>query len=119
LKNFAVLESVSGDYLLSPAYDLINTRLHVDDTPFALDDGLMETGFRSPGYQKTGYPEYNDFVNFGIAIGVIEKRIEKLLSQFCERQTMVETLINHSYLSESSKRGYLLGYATRRNQICK
>lgn len=119
LKNFAVLESVSGDYLLSPAYDLVYTRLHVDDTPFALDDGLMETEFRSQGYQRTGYPEYNDFINFGIAIGVIEKRIEKLLSQFCERQTMLETLISHSYLSESSKRGYLLGYATRRNQICK
>ena len=119
LKNFAVLESVNGDYLLSPAYDLICTRLHVDDTPFALVEGLMETEFRSPGYQRTGYPEHSDFVNFGNAIGVSEKRIEKLLAPFCERQTMVEKLINHSYLSESSKRGYLLGYETRRNQLCK
>ncbi|MBK9506846.1 MAG: HipA domain-containing protein [Bacteroidetes bacterium] len=32
LKNFSLLESSSGDYLLSPAYDLLNTNLHVDDT---------------------------------------------------------------------------------------
>jgi len=31
LKNFSLLESSKGDYFLSPAYDLINTRLHVDD----------------------------------------------------------------------------------------
>ena len=29
LKNFALFESGSGDYLHSPAYDLINTRIHV------------------------------------------------------------------------------------------
>ena len=28
LKNFSLLESTNGDYLLSPAYDLINSRIH-------------------------------------------------------------------------------------------
>ncbi len=32
LKNFSLIESNSGDYLLSPAYDLINTRIHIDDS---------------------------------------------------------------------------------------
>ena len=119
LKNFAVLESVNGDYLFSPAYDLIHTRIHVDDTCFALDGGLLETEFRSPGYQRTGNSENRDFFNFGKAVGVGENRVEKLLALFCEQQPMVEELINHSYLSESSKRGYLLGYNTRRNQLNK
>ena len=35
LKNFSLLESSSGDYLLSPAYDLVNTKLHVDDKHYA------------------------------------------------------------------------------------
>ena len=37
LKNFSVLETESGDFRLSPAYDLINTKLHVDDRIFALE----------------------------------------------------------------------------------
>ena len=41
LKNFSLLESSNGDYLLSPAYNLVNTRLHVDDKEFALNKGLF------------------------------------------------------------------------------
>ena len=39
LKIFSVLETESGDFRLSPAYDLINTKLKVDDRIFALDKG--------------------------------------------------------------------------------
>ena len=42
LKNFSVLETESGDFRLSPAYALINTKLHVDDRIFALDKGLLK-----------------------------------------------------------------------------
>lgn len=52
LKNFSLLESETGDYLLSPAYDLINTRLHVDDTDFALDKGLFEDNYQSETFKK-------------------------------------------------------------------
>jgi serine/threonine-protein kinase HipA len=40
-KNFSILETPMGDYRLSPAYDLLNSRIHVDDKDFALDDGLL------------------------------------------------------------------------------
>ena len=46
LKNFSVLETESGDFRLSPAYDLINTKLHVDDRIFALDKGLLKDNTR-------------------------------------------------------------------------
>lgn len=119
LKNFAALETQNGDYLLSPAYDLIDTRIHVDDTNFALNGGLIGEDLRSAGYRRTGNPEHADFISFGKAIGVSEKRIEKLLAPFCERQDMVEVLVSHSYLSEPTKRGYLLHYNTRRDQLSK
>ncbi|SFN87223.1 HipA-like C-terminal domain-containing protein [Salegentibacter flavus] len=41
LKNFAILETPMGDHWLSPAYDLLNTRIHVDDSDFALEEGLL------------------------------------------------------------------------------
>lgn len=117
LKNFAALETPNGDYMLSPAYDLVDTRIHVDDTPFALSGGLLEDTLRSAKYSRTGNPEYSDFVTFGKEIGIPENRIEKLLSPFCERQLRVEELIRHSYLNEPTKRAYLLHYNTRRNQL--
>lgn len=54
LKNFSLLESTNGDYLLSPAYDLINTKLHVDDTDFALEKGLFADEFQSGQFKKPG-----------------------------------------------------------------
>jgi serine/threonine-protein kinase HipA len=117
LKNFSLLESSRGDYLLSPAYDLVNTRLHVDDSYFALDKGLFADNFKSEEYKKSGHPSKNDFIEFAQRIGVVETRIEKLLNPFLERQPFVETLTGRSFLRDADKRGYLLMYNTRRNYL--
>lgn len=117
LKNFSLLESSSGDYLLSPAYDLINTGLHVDDTDFALDKGLFADNYRSQQYKKSGHPSKEDFTEFALRIGVNENRIQKLLNPFLEKQSFVETLISRSFLTEANKRGYLLMYKTKRNHL--
>lgn len=117
LKNFSLLESSQGDYLLSPAYDLINTRLHMDDTDFALDKGLFADDFKSDTFQKTGHASQKDFVEFAKRIGINVKRIDKLLQPFLERQPLVESLIQRSFLNEPAKRGYLLDYQTKRNYL--
>ncbi len=119
LKNFSLLESSKGDYLLSPAYDLINTRLHVDDSAFALDKGLFADGYKSEEYKKSGHPSKVDFMEFAKRIGVVESRIGKLLNPFIEKQPFVDTLVYHSFLSETNKRAYLLMYNTRRNFLNK
>ena len=117
LKNFALMESSSGDYLLSPAYDLINTRIHVDDSDFALDKGLFTDGFESKAYQKTGHTTFADFVEFGKRIGMNESRISKLSAPFLKTQPIIETLTRNSFLNEKSKRAYLLHYNTRLNRL--
>jgi serine/threonine-protein kinase HipA len=40
-KNFSILETPMGDYRLCPAYDLLNSRIHINDKEFALEDGLL------------------------------------------------------------------------------
>ena len=117
LKNFSLLESSQGDYLLSPAYDLINTRLHVDDTDFALDKGLFVDDFRSDAYKKNSHVNQADFVEFAKRIGVNEPRVDKLLQPFLARQPLVESLIQRSFLNDPAKRGYLLDYQTKRNNL--
>lgn len=119
LKNFSLLESSKGDYFLSPSYDLINTRIHVDDSDFALDKGLFADNFKSEECKKNGHPSKADFIEFARRIGVIETRIEKLLNPFLEKQPLVELLVNHSFLNNSNKSGYLLMYNTRRNFLYK
>lgn len=117
LKNFSLLESSSGDYFLSPAYDLINTKLHVDDSTFALDKGLFANDYKSDGYKKFGNPTKDDFTEFARRIGVDESRIEKLLNPFMEKQPLMERLVNSSFLTNANKRGYLLMYNTKRNHL--
>lgn len=119
LKNFSLLESSSGDYLLSPAYDLVNTRLHVDDDFFALTKGLFADGFRSEQAKKTGHPCLSDFTEFAKRIGVAERRTEKLLSPFLNKNEAVPALISRSFKSESLKKAFLLMYNTRRNMLSR
>jgi serine/threonine-protein kinase HipA len=119
LKNFSLLESESGDYFLSPAYDLINTRLHVDDTDFALNRGLFADNYKSETYKKTSHRGRQDFTDFAKRIGVREERLEKLLEPFLLKQDKVEMLVNRSFLRTPNKKGYLMEYSSRRNRLIK
>lgn len=119
LKNFSLLETESGDYFLSPAYDLINTRVHVDDTDFALDKGLFADNFESAAFKKTHQRNYDDFIEFARRIGIEKKRAEKLLEPFLKRQERVEELVKRSFLNEATQRAYILGYSTKRNSLNK
>lgn len=115
LKNFSLLENKSGDYLMSPAYDLVNTRLHVEDTDFALSRKLFADNYQSPAWKKNGHATAVDFLEFGKRIGMLESRCTKLLAPFLEKQSAVESLVNRSFLDASSKKTYLLHYNTKRN----
>lgn len=117
LKNFAVLETQSGDYILSPAYDLVNTRIHVDDANFALDGGLFKDNFESEEMKKNGRVGLDDFHEFAKRLDITVKRRDRLLEPFLTKQIDVETLIQRSFLNNQTKRTYLLHYQTRRNQL--
>jgi serine/threonine-protein kinase HipA len=115
LKNFALLETESGDHFLSPAYDLVNTRIHVDDEDFALDKGLFADNFESEAFKKTRHRGQEDFLELARRIGIDSNRAQKLLESFLLKQDKVEILIKRSFLNEGTKRAYLLNYNTKRN----
>ena len=117
LKNYALLETPGGDYVLSPAYDLLNTKIHVDDTDFALDDGLFNDGFQSEAMKKSTHPGLCDFQELARRFEINEKRSDKILSPYLQEQPLVEELIRRSYLNEKTKRAFLLHYKTKRNQL--
>ncbi|NQU84292.1 MAG: HipA domain-containing protein [Mariniphaga sp.] len=117
LKNFSLLETPGGDYVLSPAYDLLNTRIHIDDSDFALNGGLFSNGFQSDEMKKSNHPGLYDFQELARRFGINEKRRDKILNPYLQRQPFVEELIRRSFLSDKIKRAYLLHYQTKRNYL--
>lgn len=112
LKNFSLLETKSGDYILSPAYDLLNTKIHVADTPLALKKGLFDKG-------AIRNPTKKDFLKFGEQIGINENSRDKIFDAFLQKSDTVHQLISQSFLSKQAKKAYTIHYNTRLNILKK
>jgi len=115
LKNFSVIDVGGNDFRLTPAYDLLNTRIHVDDTDLALDKGLFKTD--KPEYFKGGKANGVTFRQFGLSIGLPEKVVDKELTNFTTKYSLVDDLIDNSFLSEKIKKQYRMLYQTKRNRL--
>ncbi|MDO4510288.1 MAG: HipA domain-containing protein [Bacteroidales bacterium] len=113
LKNFSVLQN-GNEYRLTPAYDLLNTSLHIKDSDFALSGELgLSDEEKSDAYYRTGHPTIADFRTFALHCGLTERQTEQALEPFTKEQPQVETLCNASLLSEKSKRIFLRSYHER------
>lgn len=113
LKNFSLRETPNGDYILSPAYDLMNTSIHIDDGDFALQGGLIPKSEYSDTYTNSGHPCKDDFITFGKRIGVLPKKLHSIIELFATEQPQVLQLIEHSFLDEKVKRMYRQSYLER------
>lgn len=112
LKNFSLINRGDGEYHLAPAYDLINTSLHLNmPRIFALDKGLFKEGMQLSDTKTVGR---KDFEEFGRRIGLSERLIKRELNFFATEYPLAKELIDRSFLSESLKRSYWLSYNYRR-----
>ncbi len=71
-KNFSMLDEDNGAWRLAPVYDVINTRLHVSDSDFAMGKGLFEDARGCPGTKLGDF-----FLAWGETIG-LPRRIAQL-----------------------------------------
>ncbi|MDD5675065.1 MAG: HipA domain-containing protein [Chitinivibrionales bacterium] len=101
LKNFSVYRDQGmNTYLLAPAYDLLNTRLHLPfETPLALD--LFESGYETESYKANGYFAYDDFFEFGARLGIPPKRVERFIAGTAGRGKEINELLARSFLDDS------------------
>ncbi len=112
LKNFSLINRGDGEYHLSPAYDLINTSLHLGmPRIFALDKGLFKEGMQ---LSDTRTVCRNDFDEFGRRIGLSARVVKRELDTFATEFPLVKELIDRSFLSDGLKRSYWLSYKYRR-----
>lgn len=106
LKNFSLILD-GQDYRLAPAYDLINTGLHVDGDDFGLDGGLSPDLEKSDVLERIGHACRLDFERFGIKIGLVKKRIDRILDRYTSFPDAAQRLVDNSYLSPKLKRTYI------------
>lgn len=111
-KNFSILETPMGDFRLSPAYDLLNSRIHMDDNDFALEDGLL------PRNLSTGNIR-SQFSILAQHAELNEKLFDNILIPMVSKSDNVEVLLNASFLNEPSKRNYWQAYNTRLKRLLK
>lgn len=115
LKNFSLINRGDGEYHLVPAYDLINTSLHLyQPRIFALDKGLFREGMH---LSDTRTVCREDFEAFGLRVGLNARLVKRELDSFAKAYPLAEKLIEHSFLSEKLKRYYRLSYNYRRGTL--
>jgi serine/threonine-protein kinase HipA len=112
LKNFSITETPMGDYRLSPAYDLLNSRIHIDDKEFALEDGLL------PRNLATGKMS-SQFATLALEAGISDKIFKSIKTLMTMQTTQVEKMIESSFLNDTIKRNYLQSYQRRLNLLIK
>jgi serine/threonine-protein kinase HipA len=118
LKNFSRIDyKGEGDAFLAPAYDLINTRLHIDDGDMALHDGLYQKDYEHRSYGTYGYYAYDDFYEFGLRIGLVQIRVKRMLQDFLEHREQIILLTQQSFLSDEMKDSYIKLYDNKRKRL--
>lgn len=109
-KNFSIIETAFGDFKLSPAYDLLNSRMHINDSDFALSEGLL------PPQDAKG-KIHEQFFTLGEQAGIPTKQLDKIFGALTDNVEAVKQLIRHSFLSERFKRNYEQAYLGRLKRL--
>lgn len=111
-KNFSLLETPMGDYRLSPAYDLLNSRIHVQDSDFALEEGLLPANLAQGNIR-------GQFARVAGEAQISEKIFNEMMDLMTSKTDKVEQLVTASFLNESTKRNYWQAYMGRLKQLVK
>ncbi len=119
LKNFSILiknEEVS----LAPAYDLINTAMHIQGEDLALKNGLSLNIKKSDVYEQTGQLCKIDFERFGSLLGLPPARVKRTIEEFSVFPKKVAEMIVSSHLrTDKLKRKYLKIIEERRMRFIR
>ena len=106
MKNFSLINK-NGEYFLAPAYDLVNTCIHIQSgSDLGLTDGLSPEMEKSDVYDRTGHPCRLDFERFADRIGLPKKRAAQVLDMFMRIPQEAYALIDRSFLNDKMKRTY-------------
>lgn len=111
LKNFSLRQTIQGDYLLSPAYDLLCTSMHLpNESLTALE---LFDGFETDYHKQNGFYGRPDFVELARRFEIPEIRATAMLDSFASTTDPVKQLVQRSFISDDGKQNYLNRFAAR------
>ncbi len=112
LKNFSLYASPFGDYVLTPAYDLLATSVHFPgESALALE--LFADGHYTPEYEACGFYTLPDFVELGDKFGLSADVVAQMAKGLIGAERKVEEMVSESELSDGAKAAYLAAYRNR------
>lgn len=111
VRNFSVLRERDGFVRLSPAYDLLCTRVHLpEDADLGLDVLTDEADARySASFQALGHYSRSDFTELGRRIGLPDALVAKTVQRYLVPGfiDLVSELVGRSFLSAAARASYL------------
>ena len=113
LKNFSLLQTPDKDYLLSPAYDLLCSRLHIPNESALALDMFKDDEFETPSFTINGFHTSECFLVLAEKYGIKVERARKILELFSQKKEEVLRLVDRSFLSEPAKELYVQYYLDR------
>ena len=116
LKNFSIYSGADiQEYILSPNYDILNTKFHVNekygDTAMKLTEAYTDV------FMQVGYYSHHDFKEFANTLGIMDKRFDKIIKLACDSEIKVEQLLKNSFLSKDAQKFYIINYKDRLKRL--
>lgn len=109
LKNFSLIQTAYGDYMLSKAYDLMCTVLHTpNESDTALD--LYKGDMDSPFFSTYGYYGRPNFEELADRLGILPKRAQFIIDTITKQPQEVLKMVDHSFLRTEAKEKYISSY---------
>ncbi|RYE53847.1 MAG: type II toxin-antitoxin system HipA family toxin [Sphingobacteriales bacterium] len=106
LKNFSLMESSQGDYLLAPAYDLLCTSLHIADADLALHGGLYNGDIDEQTFTEYGFYTGRSLLMFAGKMELPLVIAEKIINESMKLIIPATEMINRSFLSAGAREKY-------------
>jgi serine/threonine-protein kinase HipA len=98
LKNFSLLTNENNEVMLTPAYDLLSTKLLIPEDTEEL--ALPMNG-------KKSNLKLSDFNTFAHKLGINAVSAKNVLDKFFKQRADIMTTIENSFLSENVKKSYV------------
>lgn len=108
LKNFSLMKTPTGEIQLTPAYDLVSTKL-------AMPQDLEEMALTING--KKNRLKKLDFDKLGESLGISTKAMERVYQKFANKTESMKKLIHESFLNQSLADEYLSLVVERERKI--
>lgn len=100
LKNWTMVENPKalGTFMLSPCYDLLNTRIPIPREK-------IDLGLKMLGKDRNLQKSY--FKKFGLSIGLTAAKIENIFAELPDWRTAIDDLVDKSLMPAESKLRYM------------